>query len=500
MAVEELPGEIVLLARDEIARRYRRDYQLRIPTSDVGPGTQPYVESWLEADQHMVLHNDARVIGNGTNLSTSRGVWLEGIGDADGVPVPGASVSSGYVTITASVGGTTILVGDELIEPNTSLRFQCIEERLYATGTQVPIASIDTGPTTNLAAGTLLQWTNQRAGCGPNCIVAENSDGSGLSGGRDAASDEEYIEVIKEKRQNPPASGNAAAYRDAVRKIAGLSIEQVWTVPAVKGPGTTAIMFTMKPSELGGSRFANSAQIALVEETLKVLFPGDDGIIMSTILAQPVEVLYEVDWASGAVGWSDYTQWPLYVAADPVRVKASPAPTATAFRLYTSSDTTNPVAGQTVGFFDLENAVFRKKRIKTVTTITPDLEWQIVVETANAASDTSFVPASGDVVSPWSDSLDTIVPPVLTTIGALGPGEQFSTFYDPGLRQKRTPESQKDFPNRLTNLNLLEGVFDVSSVGDVEILEPTLPYETTVGVPGVSSNLITLGGLGVFPQ
>ena len=65
MALDETPGVIVTRTRDQIRDQYLADYQLRIPTADVGPDTLPYVDASGLADAEMVLVNDAVVIGRG---------------------------------------------------------------------------------------------------------------------------------------------------------------------------------------------------------------------------------------------------------------------------------------------------------------------------------------------------------------------------------------------------------------------------------------------------
>jgi uncharacterized phage protein gp47/JayE len=498
----DLPGEIVVFDRDQIVAQYLRSYKLRVPEADVGPGTAPYIDAHIHADQMMVVYQDARVIGNGTNLDTSRGTRLEQIGAAEDVPRPEASPSTGYVDITTSTGGATILQNDELLDEQSGLRFYCMTTALYTSDKPAPIAAVDTGPSTNLAAGTILKWSNPRPGCSRYATVRETSDGEGLTGGRDQATDEEWIEIIKENRANPPASGNDATYRKAVRKTPGLQVEQVFTYPAMGGPGTTAIAFTLKPATPGGSRIPNAAQIALVEANLKAEFPGDDGIFVLSIIGQSVEIAIEVEWRRGAAAWSDVTPWPAWVTSDPVRVKSGVTPTATTFRVgTTSTDTTTPQVGQTIGLYDADEGIFRLKRIGAISVVVANRSWDLTIDTSEAVSDTSLIPTIGDLVSPWSDSLDALAEPIIAAMDGIGPGEQVATFYDPGIRQRRQPQSPAEWPSILTNKVLMDDVFDLIQVGDAGLLLPaSTPYETTVGTLLVSVNILELGGFAVFPK
>ena len=209
---------------------------------------------------------------------------------------------------------------------------------------------------------------------------------------------------------------------------------------------------------------------------------------------QPVNVALRVTWAIGAPGWQDATQWPPY--ANPmVQIKAATVPTATAFRV--TNVGTAPVAGQTIGFFDSAAAKFRKKRILTAT-FAVGTDYDIVCDTSNNASDTTYTPVVLQPCCPWSDSLDTLTSTIVNYFDVLGPGEQLSTFFDPGLRQRRSPKDPQFWPSTITT-RLLTGVFALPTVQDTTLQEPATPFSPAVGTAGVSSNLLTLATIVAFP-
>ncbi len=499
MALDQTPGVIVTKTRDQIRDKWTQDYKLRVPAADVGPGTQPFVDGSTAADAVSFLVNDAVVIGNGTNLETSAGAWLSGIGKSEGIFKRPAVGASGFVQVAASAGGGTILAGTEIAEPNSGLRFQCTATALYADGAAVPITGIDTGPATNFPAGPILQGTAPPPGIGPTATVLEQSDGEGLSGGREADTDEDYRLLIAQERANPPASGNDAEYQKQIQATPGIAVERAFTTPAILGPGTIGAVFTMRPSRVGASRIPNAAEIAAVEAYVVGLEPADDSLFLGTILAQPTAVALRITWAPGAQAWADVTQWPAYIAADEVRVLGTPTPTATTFRLHTDTATTTPQAGQTIGFLDATNQRFVHKRILSVSVVLADKTWDITVDTSNNASNTTYTPFAGQYASPWSPSLTSLVLPVLSYFDQLGPGEQVASFADPGTRQRRQPPSPGQFPSVINNRLIAPFVSGlVSSVTDAVLLEPATPYSTTVGTPGVLSYLITLSDLAAF--
>ncbi len=500
MPIDAQSGVIATDSRDEARDKYLRDYSIRQPEADIGPGTQPYLDASAFADQQMILFNDATVIGAQTNVRGTFGPALDALGQSEGVFRRPATGASGFGAVQASSGGGSILVGDVLEHEPTGLRFQAAVGGTFTDGAALSIIGIDTGPATNLPTGSTLKWSNGgRPGIGPDVTVLAQSDGSGLSDGADAQSDEQYQDSIVEARANPPAAGNDAAYQKAVRETPGLAVEEAFTIAAIKGPGTTAVMLTMRAATAGGSRIPNTTQLALVEANLIASFPADDGIFVCTLIPQLVPVAFEVSWAKGAQGWADFAPWPAYVAGDTVNVDGAVAPTATSCRLTTGTATTTPQVGQTIGFFNAAGGTMVRKRILTVAVIVATKSWTLTFDTSNNASDASYVPVADQMASPWSESLPTIVAPIQTYFASLGPGEQVSTFFDAGLRQRRSPDSLTAFPSTITN-RLVRGVQDTSSVGDAVLLVPNVPFSTTVGTPAVSSNLIELGDAAAFPE
>lgn len=508
MALDDLPDDVRVLDRDTSMRLYLRDYQNRIPDADTGPNTLPNHDAALVANALMVLFNNAVVTGRATNLRGQTGARLDRTGASEGVARPPATAATGRVEITASAGGTTIILGDELTEPNTQTRYTCSATALYADGDPVPIESVDPGPAGNLAPGTRLRWTSPRSGCAQDCVVAEATDGSGISGGREEATDAEYIEAIEARRQNPPAAGNDAEVRRVVRLIPDITVEEVFTYPAIKSTGTTAVITTLRPAVLGAERFTTTAQEALIESTLNSSIQADCGFFGSTLIAEPIDVGVSVTWARGATGWADTNPWPEFIPADQVRVLS--AASSTSFVLSTATATTTPQAGQTIGFFEVDAAEngkvprigkWRRKRILSVAVVIADKRWTITVDTSNGASDTTYTPSVGDLASPWSESLDDLTVPVLRAMATLGPGEMVGTFYDPGLRQRRAPAATEKWPSSINNLMLLNPIFDSGLVGDASIAIPeSLPYATSTGVAAVSANLLTLGDLAFYEK
>lgn len=526
MPYDPLPGKLTLPSRNQERDRWLRDYQLRNPNvvGQVGEGTLPYIEASAYADATGVHRSNAVTIANGVSRATATGQalddWATRLGTFRLPPVGGA----GFVQISTGLAGATITAGLIATGPNNT-RFKAIQTANYLNGAQVTLVGITTGPTTNLPAGTILTWQSPPIGLGAACTIVQQADGSGFSGGNNLESDDQLRARLDYIAAFPPASGNDAQYQSYIMVTPGLSVQQAFTIPAVLGPGSKGISLTLRPSQPGANRIPNAAQLALAAAFVQGLMPADDSILTYSLVGSPVTVTLKVLWATNTAGWTDATTFPLYhqfsstpgdrlVSASP---NAGGVLSATAFRLSSPSMTEVPAVGQNIGFLDLPNLQFRRKRILTVTTIN-STTYDIVVDTSSGFSDTSYTPINGQPCCPWSDSLNSLITPVVTYFDTLGPGEQFANFFDPGLRQRRSPQSPQYFPNQITNRLLggalvpqppqgpqqnqpaVQTLLTTPSMQDVLLTEPVPPYSTPVGSPGISSNLFTLGALVAFPE
>jgi uncharacterized phage protein gp47/JayE len=503
MALTTLPGTITVKNRDEWRDHYLRSYRLRDPDADTREDTQPWIDASCLADQLVILSENARQIGRKIPLSELSTQEIDQRAAELGIPPRFPELgSSGAVEIVASADGTHLFAGDELTTEDSSLRFSVLLESDYGDGDSVGIAAIDTGPQTNLAPGTKLLFSPQRPGCGPVATIIEQTDGEGTTGGRIEESDDELRQRISDTQADPAATGNAAAYIRFAENSRGhgVPVQKAFAYPAILGPGTMGVAFTLKPARAGASRVANATQIQQVRDYVVGQMPGDDGYLDIALVSQPVSIVLDVEWATGAANWEDSTPWPERRDAGAGAVVVSSATDSTHFVLATDnavySGVADPIAGQTIAFFNAAaNGSYSRKRILSVTGSGP---WAIVVDTTNGVSDTAFTPAIGARACPWSDSLADLIETAASYFGLTGPGEQRATFFDPGVREKRYPYSPKDWPSTVSNRLAGRLLSDVSAVGDC-IVREGLGTDATVGTPGAISYLLELGELIAFP-
>ena len=527
MPLDNLAGKLVIPSRDQRVALYKRAVVARTPLGntppDLRPGSKVDLDARACADVAASIDGNSIIIANGVTRATATGQalydWATRLGTTAPLPAAGAT---GAVAFAGAATGATILQGDIITHQPTGLRFQCTATGTYTPGQPVPITGIDTGPQTDLPAGSVLTWQSPRPGSAGTALVLIQADGSGLDGGSDIETDDQVRARLDYIAAHPPASGNDAEYQETLIDTSLVAVGQAFTIPCALGPGTTAVMVTLRPGTPGASRIPNPTQLTQLAAILAGAMPATDGVFMCALVASAVTVVLEVLWSPSADGWADASTWPPYLAS-PNLINAvsnvSSVLSSTAFRLTSPSLTfaTGPQVGQSVGFFDLPNLTFRRKKLLTVVPLAPTF-YDVTVDTTNGISDTSYTPYSGQPCCPWSDSLNSLIPAVIAYFDTLGPGEQFASFFDPGLRQKRSPPSPLFWPSTLTN-RILGGavtqqppqgaqqtqppvptLFSTSTLADVVLLEPTVPFPTPVGTPGVFSFLLSLQNLLAFPE
>lgn len=500
MAKIVLPDQLTVSSRDDLVARFLADIAFRAPTVAVGQGLTPNIDAVMVADAVLPILGEAVRQGEGIDLDNLSGDALQQEAVDSGLPAQLPAVgATGYGVVSASIGGGNAPTGLIAKHPTTQAKYKVVVGGVYADGDPIQLVSVDTGPQTNLEAGTILQWVSPPIGFNLYVTVQADSNGDGLIGGRDAETDEEIRQRIRDARANPAASGNDAAYQDAARKTPSVPSVAAFTYPAIGGPGTTCVAILVRPSKLGASRIPTAAQLTLVRGNVIGQMPKDDSSAFVVVIEVPTSVIVQLDWAQGNAKWTDNQPWPTYDAGGNFVVQAAPTPTPTSFTVLTAGAQSAPVVGQTIAVFDRANLRFLPKRIVSVSGANP----YALTFDSGGGSDTTFVPSTGALISPWSDSLAQLPDLLATYFETLGPGEMkdflVTPFFDDGYREKRNPPSPQYWPNEITE-RILVPILELASVEGAKIASPSLPAITPVGVLNTSVNLLTLGDVAVFPK
>lgn len=485
-----------------LERWFKRSFKIAAPDADTDTG-QPAVDARAARDMILPLVQNAVTTADTSSLDNRSTADLNAIGAAENVKRPPAVGASGYVLASTATGGGTIFAGDEWRPKNSKSRWQCAITALYTDGAKVPIVGLDVGPGTNLDAGTEGEWSNPRPGCSASAAVWSE----GLKGGRDQADNEEYKAVIIERRARPAVGANEAAYASLIEDpfATGIAVQRAFIWPAILGTGTIGFSFTMRPEAPGGSRIPSSAQLAIMGATLVGTFYGDDGQIAITLAEEAATLKIRATWKKAAAGWASSPIWPPYNGGVGVTVSNAVTIAAAGFRVTSAADADAPVVGQVIGLFNVTSNVngavtpaFEQKTIESVTEVVANRTWDLTFDmTAGASS--LFVPANGALVSPWSDSLNLIVPPIVGYFDAMGPGEMLDPLPDPGRRARRQPENPEAWPSEISNkIDAL--VQAVDAVRSATLVEPASTETTSTGTLGVLAYLRRLTDLAVYSE
>jgi len=493
-------------SRDSWATRHMRSYGNRLyannPQADIAQATAPGSAEWLDAmaiaDCLSVLSGQAATIA-GTALTANKNeAQLIQEGKDLGVPWPNASGAAGYVLAQTSTNGSLIQPGDVITNKLTRVRYQCAAATTvrYYNGDPVPVLGVDTGPNSNADIGTVLTWDSPRSGCFDSALV-KNTNGKGLTGGRDKPSIEEYRAILLDAKANESASGNETAVIRWAQStlLHGVAVEKAFAYPAIKGFGTMGLTFTVPPDN-GGSRIPNGAQMAAVLAFVQSQLPGDDGLLMCSLNPLPVTLIGRVTWGPDAIGWNDYAPWPNYIASDKWVVSASTDASHFTISLDSGVYTTanQPSAGTVFAAFNPEDGKFYKKTVLSFTDTGP---WIVTCDTTSGQTDLLYKPVAGlTMVSPWSNSLADIATSLVSYVTKMGPSEQSVGLGD-GRKQLRTPRpAAKSFPITI-NSKVESDVSNLSSVDSFSLVVG-LGQTITLGVPGAYSNIFEQPNIAIY--
>lgn len=498
MAIDKLPDKLTVPTRADLVAKFLGDLRFRAPQTAMADGELANIDAAVCADMVLPLFGEAVRQAEGVGLDALSGASLEQRAIDDGLPGRlAAAGASGYVIADVSTSGAWASVGQTCKHPQTGARYRVLAAALYMPGDPVPVVGVTTGPATNQAAGTVLQWESPPPGWGATAVVWEQSSGDGLTGGRDEEQDEEIRARIRSSNAYPAASANDSAYQRAVTETPGVPVQAAFTYPALQGPGSGAIVFLVRPSTAGASRAPNGTQIALVRGYVNGQMPRDDGPSYCTITEVPTAAVLRVRWTQGVAAYKDAVPWPPYDVQFYAVDYASGTCTPTSFYIKTSAGApVTPTVGQTIAFWNATTRKFVRKVIGAVSGANP---WLITVDTSNGLSDTGYLPFDAQPAGPWSDSLQSVADTIVAYFDTLGPGEQTaSPYYDDGWRQRRNPPPPLSWPSTITSKMTREAE-DLPQLDSLSVILPALPYDTPVGTLGVTSKLLTLGTIIILP-
>lgn len=140
--------------------------------------------------------------------------------------------------VFTGVTGTLVPIGTEVQDPDgVKYDTQANVTMVAGTGT-VQVVSQESGLDQNQAAGTALTLVSPIVDIDNDVTV----DTTGITGGTDIETDEDYRIRIIDRIQNAPNGGSVNDYKQWV-KDALSSATRIWVFPQLQGPGTVGIYF-----------------------------------------------------------------------------------------------------------------------------------------------------------------------------------------------------------------------------------------------------------------
>jgi uncharacterized phage protein gp47/JayE len=464
-------GELTVKTADVWEADYQRFARMRNPNAKTGPDEYYNVQSKNLASVLVSLSNDARVIAGKISLQDRTGKQLDEVGKPVsegglGIPRPGAVGSSGSVTIQATLSGCDIEAGDECAGAN-GVAYACTTTAHYSDGDAVPIICTETGPQTDLAAGSKLSWSNSRPGRFPGVTVYAQPNGSGLTGGREELGDDDYRMILAEAIVNPASAANDAYLQRLAMdsRAHGIAVEKCFTYPCVLGPGTNAFAITLRGSTRNTSRIPNPTQLNAVAGYVAQWLPASDGLIKLPLVDDPLTLSFRVTWATN--GWVDFSPWPAY-GADGLRVVVISMTSSSVFNIgYVDGVVAGRVApqpGQSIAMFNPATGKVVRKTILSVSVGVSN--YGITCNTLTNLTDLGYVPVANQWVMPWSPSLQGVLDLSISYVNAMGPGEVVARFLLPqdGMRIARNPaDAPLNWPSQMDS-HLLGAVTSLSTI------------------------------------
>lgn len=333
----------------------RRGASAAIATSAVAKGTPIQLKIRSVAEMMGQIYANERALEDAQMADTATGDDLVRLAAVYGIKPLLGSGAAGDVVVTCS-GPTTYSAGQELVSAKNKKRYRVVASTLTDNGGSVGVIGVDVGKATNLAAGEILTWVSPPGTSAVSCVVGV----AGLTNGTEPDNDARLRTRLLKRLQNPPGAGNWAQLRQWAEE-ANASVENAYVYPAVHGPGTVHVAFTVEgTAENGYVREAPSALVTAVQTALLAQHPEPSDLFVSTVsqvsatLTTQLAIPLPVSAGGVGGGWLDAVPWPSSIGTAGTAIAA--VLTASKF---TVDALTAPAVGKHVAIWDNSAQVYR---------------------------------------------------------------------------------------------------------------------------------------------
>ena len=395
-AIDELPGGVVTLARDEFRNLFTPDYRLfrakrrgwsGVAATSMRIARRGGCDAHRDCERRAVTSN-----GNGTNIGTSTGAAGRSVGSARSEGVF-RSFRGGRGRLCRHHDGPLVARRSSEATRVTRSKPRLLSPlALPSCSSALSRSSVSTRATRQLPEHQDgLAVFRARPGCDELCDVYGDSGRNAFDRGRPDRSDDGIPRTDQSSSgQTLPSGSSAEGGQRVVEDIPTIGIQKAFTYPAIFGPGTMGFTFTLRPGSPGADPYPQQfLQLNLATATLLGQEPADDSVF-------PLQISRLRSWSRIASHGQRARQAGQTILSAPdhrqrLRSKAAPAPTPTSFRAVTTGGL-SPIRRWTNGgsVRPAKPEHFRPKRIRAVTIITPGQEWQLTLSTVNLRRDTTY--------------------------------------------------------------------------------------------------------------
>lgn len=188
------------------------------------------------------LHGYIAWIARQIFATTAEGEYLGFHGSELGITQKEANQAKGTVQFTGTIG--SVIPAGQVLKRGDEQLFIVDSEVTFATTTAiVSVTASVAGQNGNTVFGTKLSLATPVPGVQSDGIVQNDGSGSGLSGGTEIESEDDYRARIIERKQKTPEGGAEDDYKRWMKEVPGVT--RAWVYPKQLGLGTVLCMFVM---------------------------------------------------------------------------------------------------------------------------------------------------------------------------------------------------------------------------------------------------------------
>ena len=376
---------------------------------------------------------------------------------AYGVIPRDASPSQGFVAVSLSSGASSVIIPAGFqATASDGTKIETVAVATVADGDTLAVQASTGGASTNLAAGTQVQWDSASvAYLKRTATVAAG----GLTLGRDADTAAVVRQRLLERLSSPGTGGNWAFVR-SLAEGASASVSAAFVYPAIGGPGSYGVCVVSDETD----RQVSASIINTVAATIVGTMPGHAYLNCTGTQTQYLDVILGLSIPSPTFGggtgggWRDASPWPSSGSGGIVKITSYDSSTGTITTDAVTAGTC--AAGTHIGIWDYETETMHEFEVLTAV-VTVNLKLTVV-----GGFPKDF---SGRYISAGAENLTGYAATALEAFKALGPGEKSTNTAIIPRGARRPVPTSTEWPQYISSRFLETWLNNHDEIADVRI-------------------------------